>query len=89
MEAVFRPESVWIFFGDFRLGFRSFWQKTPVSHRKKSEAFLGRILLPCSIDFQSFSAGFGDSPTSFGPISMKSSCFLSPNSSPWVAIDII
>jgi hypothetical protein len=89
MEAVFRPESLWIFFGDFRLGFRSFRQKTFVSHRKKIRKIFGQNTAFMFHRFSKFSAGFGDYPNSFGPISVKSSGFLSPNSSPWVTIDII
>jgi hypothetical protein len=72
-EAVFRPESLWIFSVDFRLASRSFRQETPVNHWKKSENIPVGILLPCFIIFRRFPTGSSDFSvsTSFRPVSMK------------------
>jgi hypothetical protein len=57
MEAMFRPEIVWIFFGGFLPTSCAFRQEPARNHRKKSENFLTGILLPCSSNFRRFPAG--------------------------------
>jgi hypothetical protein len=61
LEAVFRPESLLIFPGDFRLAFRSFRQETPGNDREKNPkifrpeyCFHFRRVLEFSCRFRSF-----------------------------------
>jgi hypothetical protein len=59
MEAIIRPESLWIFSDGFQSISCAFRQESIGNHREKSEKFPAGILLPSSSYFRCFPAGTG------------------------------